>query len=109
MQTADYRTFVSGVKAKDLKGGVTFARAQQEVADIIKDKIVVGHGIDNDLKVHCLLLILTGRCHDLAQALLLTHPRNKIRDTAHYPPLCRKFNVRVRIPRERGGALSGVH
>ncbi len=42
---------------------------QQEVAEIIKDRFLVGHAIENDL-----------RC------LMLQHPRRFIRDTATYKP-----------------------
>ena len=41
-----------------------FADVQRHVDDLLKDRILVGHAINNDLK-----------------ALLLSHPRNLIRDT----------------------------
>lgn len=40
------------------------------MADILKDRILVGHAVHNDLKV-----------------LLLKHPKNMTRDTASYGPL----------------------
>ena len=43
---------------------------QKQVAAIIRDRILVGHSLDNDLK-----------------ALLMSHPHSMTRDTARYPPL----------------------
>ncbi|KAI8617725.1 ribonuclease H-like domain-containing protein [Chytriomyces sp. MP71] len=68
----DYRTHVSGItpalidisKNKNL---ITFEHAQQTVAKLIKDKIVVGHALKNDFK-----------------ALLLDHPRRLLRDTSEF-------------------------
>jgi DNA polymerase III epsilon subunit-like protein len=34
-----------------LHAAFPFAQIQQEVADLIKDKVVVGHGLKNDFKV----------------------------------------------------------
>lgn len=68
----DWRTWVSGVRPQDVKDGQslptpigrafiltesddtiapTFKEVQQKVADIIKDRILVGHAVYNDLKV----------------------------------------------------------
>ncbi|WFD00185.1 3'-5' exonuclease [Malassezia yamatoensis] len=66
----DYRTWVSGVRAGDLKKAPSFAKVQKEVADLIKDRVLVGHAIQNDLR-----------------ALMLSHPRPMIRDTAEFQPL----------------------
>ena len=52
-----------------------FERVQKEVAEIIEGKIIVGHGLENDMK-----------------ALLLAHPFAMTRDTAKYRPLQRKKN-----------------
>jgi RNA exonuclease 4 len=63
----DYRTHVSGVRADDLKksnGAEKFEVVQREVAEMIKDRILVGHAIHNDLKI-----------------LFLDHPKKKLRDT----------------------------
>jgi DNA polymerase III epsilon subunit-like protein len=67
----DYRTHVSGIRAAHLRDGTDFRQVQMEVADIIKDRILVAHSIVADL-----------------QALQLSHPRTMIRDTAFYEPLC---------------------
>ncbi|KAI8341671.1 ribonuclease H-like domain-containing protein [Chlamydoabsidia padenii] len=65
----DYRTFVSGITPELLKNGCTFKEAQQQVADIIKDRVLIGHAVHNDLKV-----------------LMLNHPKLLIRDTSKYKP-----------------------
>uniref|UniRef100_V5GJC4 RNA exonuclease 4 n=2 Tax=Kalmanozyma brasiliensis (strain GHG001) TaxID=1365824 RepID=V5GJC4_KALBG len=69
-KVTDYRTWVSGVRPKDLKNAPSFSEVQGEVANLIKGKVLVGHAIQNDLK-----------------ALLLSHPRPLIRDTATFQPL----------------------
>jgi hypothetical protein len=48
---------------------ITFKEATQKAADIIKDRVLVGHAVYNDLK-----------------ALMLDHPRALIRDTSRYKP-----------------------
>jgi RNA exonuclease 4 len=60
----DWRTSVSGITPHHMHSAVTFSNAQKQVADLIKDRILIGHAIENDLK-----------------ALLLSHPRNLVRDT----------------------------
>lgn len=69
-KVTDYRTWVSGVRPKNLKGAPSFGEVQGEVANLIKGKVLVGHAIQNDLK-----------------ALLLSHPKPLIRDTATFQPL----------------------
>lgn len=65
-QVTDWRTFVSGITPKHMSSdkAVSFAEAQNKVAELIKDRILIGHAIENDLK-----------------ALLLGHPRVMVRDT----------------------------
>lgn len=65
----DYRTEFSGVRPEDLQGAPEFKTVQIDVAALTKGRILVGHSINNDLKV-----------------LLLSHPRKDIRDTANYKP-----------------------
>ncbi len=69
-KVTDYRTWVSGVRPKDLKNAPSFSEVQGEVANLIKGKVLVGHAIQNDLK-----------------ALLLSHPKPLVRDTATFQPL----------------------
>ncbi|CBQ70803.1 related to REX4-strong similarity to X.laevis XPMC2 protein [Sporisorium reilianum SRZ2] len=69
-KVTDYRTWVSGVRPQDLRNAPSFSEVQGEVANLIKGKVLVGHAIQNDLK-----------------ALLLSHPKPLIRDTATFQPL----------------------
>ncbi|XP_077162866.1 RNA exonuclease 4 [Paroedura picta] len=68
-KVTDYRTAVSGIRPENLKTGVDFKVVQNEVADILKGRILVGHALRNDLKI-----------------LLLDHPKKRIRDTQRYKP-----------------------
>ncbi|KAM9816963.1 RNA exonuclease 4 [Neosynchiropus ocellatus] len=68
-KVTDYRTAVSGIRPQDIKDGEDMKTVQQEVAEILKGRIVVGHAIHNDLKI-----------------LLLDHPKKHIRDTQKYKP-----------------------
>lgn len=68
----DYRTFVSGITAADLHGAPPLLLVQQQVMEILEDKILVGHALVNDL-----------------ESLRIQHPWNMQRDTACYPPFMR--------------------
>jgi DNA polymerase III epsilon subunit-like protein len=66
----DRNSFHCVVMTKSLSTlAITFKAAQQKTADIIKDRVLVGHAVYNDLK-----------------ALMLDHPRALIRDTSRYKP-----------------------
>lgn len=65
----DFRTEISGIRPRDLKKAKNFNVVQKKVADMINDRILVGHALHNDLK-----------------ALLLTHPKKDIRDSSQYAP-----------------------
>jgi RNA exonuclease 4 len=77
-RVTDYRTQWSGVRKEDLIGpeARTFEEVQKNVAGLIKDRVVIGHAVRNDLK-----------------ALLLSHPNNLIRDTQACPLIRKKFNT----------------
>ncbi|KAJ2757242.1 3'-5' exonuclease [Coemansia pectinata] len=64
----DYRTWVSGIRKADLAHGRAFKVVQEEVATLVKDRVLVGHAIKNDLA-----------------ALMISHPPLLIRDTSRYP------------------------
>ncbi|KAL6058719.1 3'-5' exonuclease, variant 2 [Balamuthia mandrillaris] len=50
-KVVDYRTKWSGIRKKDLAKAVPFKVVQKEVAKMLKDRIVVGHSLENDFKV----------------------------------------------------------
>ena len=50
-KVTDYRTEVSGVRPEDLVGAPHFKQVQTEVAELIKERLLVGHAIHHDLKV----------------------------------------------------------
>ena len=66
----DYRTEVSGIRPQDLlesNGALPFEIVTHEVKQIFKNRILVGHQLNSDLKV-----------------LKIKHPGINIRDTAKY-------------------------
>lgn len=89
----DYRTHVSGVRARDLSHSRAedFWEVQKEVARLLKGRILVGHALHNDLK-----------------ALLLSHPKRSIRDTLRYRALRSKVG-RGRALRHLARDLLGVN
>ena len=72
-KVTNYRTWVSGIRKRDLIDAMPFNRARKEVRDLLRGKILVGHALENDLK-----------------SLDLEHPDEMIRDTARYPPLLKR-------------------
>src|SRR3978361_998571 len=63
----DWRTHVSGVSPKNMATARTFEDVQTDVAEILKDRILVGHAIKNDL-----------------EAIMIGHPKRDIRDTSRF-------------------------
>lgn len=70
-KVTDYRTHVSGIEPHHLTSdeALTFKEAQFKTEAIIRNRILVGHAVYNDL-----------------QALILSHPALLIRDTSRYKP-----------------------
>jgi len=70
-EVVDYRTFVSGITMEHLTSdhAVEFEECLELVKKILKDKILVGHGLKNDLS-----------------ALEISHPWHQIRDTTKFKP-----------------------
>jgi hypothetical protein len=66
----DYRTFVSGVRDEDIHSdyAMEYTTCRSMVLRLLKGKVLVGHGLENDL-----------------MALCINHPKCDIRDTARYP------------------------
>ncbi|KAH9968885.1 ribonuclease H-like domain-containing protein [Russula dissimulans] len=86
MAVSDYRTSTTGITPAHLSSSdaVKFHDLQHRVADIIKDKVVVGHSLWNDFSV-----------------LGIPHPAVNTRDVALYQPFrnaLRSPNQLVRLP-----------
>mmetsp|Transcript_17981 Transcript_17981/g.41263 ORF Transcript_17981/g.41263 Transcript_17981/m.41263 type:complete len:387 (-) Transcript_17981:45-1205(-) len=82
MRVTDFRTHVSGVTPKHIKSqnnAMPVKECRDKVAKILKDKILVGHALKNDFK-----------------ALMTSHPKDMIRDTAKYRPFQRYGNGKWR-------------
>ncbi|CAG9329722.1 unnamed protein product [Blepharisma stoltei] len=60
----NYRTSITGIKARHLKNAKSFNEIQKLVTDALKNKLVIGHAISHDLK-----------------ALKINLPANVVRDT----------------------------
>ncbi len=75
-RVTDFRTHVSGVRSKDIHAKNEDAMDHEEcrlkVGELLMGKILVGHALKNDLS-----------------ALMISHPRSEIRDTARYKPFMR--------------------
>mmetsp|Transcript_29209 Transcript_29209/g.43036 ORF Transcript_29209/g.43036 Transcript_29209/m.43036 type:complete len:289 (-) Transcript_29209:309-1175(-) len=66
----DYRTFVSGITEEHLvTSGISFMDCRAKVLNLLENKILVGHGLKNDMQV-----------------LQIHHPWYLVRDTAKYEP-----------------------
>ncbi|KAG7876292.1 hypothetical protein KL938_004683 [Ogataea parapolymorpha] len=73
-KVTDWRTHVSGVTPAHMKDAVSFKEAQKKVSDLLDGRILVGHDVGHDL-----------------DALMLSHPRFMIRDTAKHTPFRKKY------------------
>jgi RNA exonuclease 4 len=76
VEITDYRTFVSGITEENLKNAPSFVDVVGRVKEFLHDKILVGHGVDNDLR-----------------ALGIAHPWLMTRDTAYYQPFMRQLDI----------------
>jgi RNA exonuclease 4 len=85
VEIADYRTFVSGITEENVKNAPSFAEVVKQVQEILHDKILVGHGVDNDLR-----------------ALGISHPWLMTRDTAYYQPFMRQFDTNTHHRNDSG-------
>ena len=80
-RVTDFRTHVSGVEPKHIQKqqAMDVTECRQQVATILKGKVLVGHALQNDL-----------------HALFLQHPKDDIRDTAKYRPFQRVVRTKWR-------------
>lgn len=47
----DYRTWISGIRRQDLQGAPHFIDIQKQVAKLVEGRTVIGHALENDMKV----------------------------------------------------------
>ncbi|KAH6723263.1 ribonuclease H-like domain-containing protein [Leptodontidium sp. MPI-SDFR-AT-0119] len=87
----DWRTHVSGVSPKNMTTARDFEVVQKEVAEILQDRVLIGHAIKNDLA-----------------AMMLGHPRKDIRDTSRYSGFRKFSNGRTPSLRKLAKELLGV-
>ena len=71
-RVTDHRTHVSGVAPAHLRGAPDLDTVRARVERLLDGRVLVGHAL----------------AHDLA-ALMVSHPRAAVRDTARYPPFMR--------------------
>ncbi|KAL0247287.1 hypothetical protein I308_104323 [Cryptococcus tetragattii IND107] len=74
----NYITRKSGIRPQDLVGAPTYEQIQPQIIELIKDKIIVGHTLFNDLAV-----------------IGHRHQYEMMRDTALYYPLRNLVGVRI--------------
>jgi len=95
----DYRTHVSGITPDHIlqsEGAVSFGECRDKILELLKDRVVVGHGLENDFKV-----------------LAIDHPKENVRDTAYYgglmrgDPYCPGFFVPRKL-RELAAEYAGI-
>ena len=58
----DWRTWVSGVRPEDLVGAPSFDEVQKKVAKLVEGKILVGHALENDMKVDYISFQAMSQC-----------------------------------------------
>lgn len=82
-KVTDYRTFVSGIRQEHIESNsaMTLEEVQDTVSKMLRGKILIGHGLENDLK-----------------AVGISHPRCDIRDTTAYQPYMRQAQIRKGEP-----------
>ena len=89
IRVTDFRTHVSGIEPKHIRAqnnpnAMEVNECRTKVGEILKDKILVGHALSNDLK-----------------ALMLLHPKAHIRDTSKFRPFQRYGNNKWRARKLR--------
>ncbi|KAI9836613.1 MAG: hypothetical protein M1819_001247 [Sarea resinae] len=90
-RVTDWRTPVSGISPHHMKAARTLETVQAEVAELLQDRILVGHSIRHDL-----------------DALMLGHPKRDIRDTSRLPSFRKLAAGRTPSLKRLAGELLGV-
>jgi DNA polymerase III epsilon subunit-like protein len=82
----DYRSFVSGIKPEQIESdsAMEFSKVRQTVSKILQGKILIGHALENDLKI-----------------LNIHHPWCDIRDTSTFPPFMKMRKIGFSMEDER--------
>lgn len=86
-KVTDWRTWVSGVREEDMRGAPSFEDVQKQVAKLIEGRILIGHAVENDLKVSRAVVPVVPFQLTLSQSLYLSHPNPLLRDTQKCKPL----------------------
>lgn len=94
-KVTDYRTAVSGIRKEDLElKGISYGKCRAQVRKLLYGKVLIGHGIHNDLAV-----------------LNLRHAPHLLRDTSLYLPYMKDFGngvVRSRSLRDLAREFCGL-
>ncbi|AGO12379.1 AaceriAER024Wp [[Ashbya] aceris (nom. inval.)] len=75
-KVTDWRTWVSGITPAHMKDAVSLEEAQRQVAAMLQDRVLIGHGIGHDLEM-----------------LMVSHPKSRIRDTSMHGPFREKYGA----------------
>lgn len=67
-KVTDYRTSLNGIQPKDIEHGEEISELKKEVAQILKNKLLVGHALERHFRL-----------------LNISHPEHMLRDTSTYP------------------------
>lgn len=89
----DYRTYISGIRKEDIESisAMPLIEVRTVVQNILRGKVLIGHGLENDLK-----------------ALGIKHPWCDMRDTAAYRPLMKEVLPGAFAPRKLRDLASDV-
>ncbi|KAF6825468.1 RNA exonuclease 4 [Colletotrichum plurivorum] len=90
-KVTDWRSAVSGILPKHMRFARDFDEVQAQIADLLKDRILVGHDVKHDL-----------------EALKLSHSSKDIRDTSNHPGFKKFSNSRKPALRKLAEEILGV-
>ena len=115
----DFRTELSGVRPEHMQRALPLRRVQTEVAELLRDRIVIGHGLANDFKARSPRRSLPAQpscrlappshpplTRVLRQAMMLGHPKEATRDTALFPPCAESSCFLRQLPQTRAWLIT---